>query len=110
MKRILIISVAIFFTSCVNNSEAKFWLNGDLSDGDYIQWSGDNTLANEMIFFGINHNYNFERAKALTFFETALKYDPSLLGRTFFILLLFFFWLDESYSCNFFVYFFSKIS
>ena len=80
MKRILIISVAIFFTSCVNNSKAKFWLNGDLSDGDYIQWSGDNTLANEMIFFGINHNYNFERAKALTFFETALKYDPSLFG------------------------------
>ena len=32
MKRILIISVAIFFTSCVNNSEAKFWSNPSIED------------------------------------------------------------------------------
>ncbi|MAU62757.1 MAG: hypothetical protein CMC38_00170 [Flavobacteriaceae bacterium] len=80
MKKIILI-ISILILGCETNEKgdnAKWQF--DPSDGVYIQWSGDNELANEMLHNAFIHLYNVEREKAMTMFEKVLDYDSSLFG------------------------------
>ena len=46
----------------------------------YIQWFGDDDVANHLTHMGIKHFMNIEREKAYTYFEAAIAQDPSLFA------------------------------
>jgi len=78
-KLILIISIIILGCDTTESNQSNQW-SFDSSDGDYIQWDGENSIANEMLHHAFKHMYNFENEKSITFFEKVLEYDPSLFG------------------------------
>ncbi|NNE01655.1 MAG: tetratricopeptide repeat protein [Eudoraea sp.] len=45
-----------------------------------IEWSGDDDIANAMVWLGLNHLMNIEREKAYTFFDAAVTKDPTLFA------------------------------
>jgi tetratricopeptide (TPR) repeat protein len=47
---------------------------------EYIEWTGDNELANELVHRGMHHLMNIEREKAFTFFDAAVEEDPTLFA------------------------------
>ena len=81
MKNIFSSIVLVLLFSCTTNQniDNATW-SFDSSTGNYIEWQSENTFANEMTNAAFGHMYNFEYEKALTFFEKALLYDPSLFG------------------------------
>ena len=50
------------------------------TESQYIEWSGNDTIANAMVWQGIEHSMNIENEKAFTFFEAAVATDPSLFA------------------------------
>jgi hypothetical protein len=46
----------------------------------YIEWYGDNEVANEMVTRGMEHVMNVEFDKAFVFFEAATQLDSTLFG------------------------------
>ena len=48
--------------------------------GKYIEWFGDNDLANEFAMIGMRHFMNAEQEKAFAFFEAAIAYDPTMFA------------------------------
>ena len=52
----------------------------DATDGKYIQWSGENEVANAMVGKGIFHFLNIEREKAYSFFAGSLEVDSTLFA------------------------------
>ena len=81
MKK-LILLLSILTIGCqtnTQNAENNMW-TFDATDGSYIQWNGDDKNANEMLHHAMNHMYNVEYEKSMTFFEKVLEYDPSLFG------------------------------
>ncbi len=46
----------------------------------YIEWGGDDEIANAMVQHGMDHFMNIEFEKAYAFFEAAVKRDPSLFA------------------------------
>jgi Tfp pilus assembly protein PilF len=50
------------------------------TESQYIEWRGNDTIANAMVWQGINHLMNIENEKAYTFFEAAVAKDPSLFA------------------------------
>ena len=48
--------------------------------GNYIEWFGDNEMANEFAMIGMRHFMNAEQEKAYAFLETALSYDSSMFA------------------------------
>ncbi|MBT8320040.1 MAG: tetratricopeptide repeat protein, partial [Eudoraea sp.] len=50
------------------------------AESQYIQWTGNDTIANAMVWRGIDHLMNVEREKAYTFFEAAVAHDPGLFA------------------------------
>ncbi len=49
-------------------------------ESQYIQWTGNDTIANAMVWRGIDHLMNIEFEKAYTFFDAAVLQDPSLFA------------------------------
>lgn len=49
-------------------------------ESQYIQWGSDDEIANAMVMRGMDHLMNVEREKAYTFFDAAVKQDPSLFA------------------------------
>lgn len=49
-------------------------------ESQFIEWRGEDDVANEMVWRGIDHLMNIEREKAYTFFEAAVAKDPSLFA------------------------------
>lgn len=49
-------------------------------ESQYIQWGGDDDIANEMVRRGMDHMLNVELEKAYTFFDAAVSQDPSLFA------------------------------
>jgi Tfp pilus assembly protein PilF len=45
-----------------------------------IEWTGDDDIANTMVWLGINHYMNIEREKAYTLFDAAVTKDPTLFA------------------------------
>ena len=74
MKKLIpaILVVTILTISCNNTS--------DSTDGKYIQWSGENEVANAMVGKGIFHFLNIEREKAYSFFAGSLEVDSTLFA------------------------------
>ena len=50
------------------------------TESQYIQWSGNDTIANAMVWQGIDNNMNIENEKAFTFFDAAVTKDPTLFA------------------------------
>ena len=50
------------------------------AESQYIQWRGNDTIANAMVWRGIDHLMNVELEKAYTFFDAAVAQDPSLFA------------------------------
>ena len=46
----------------------------------YIEWRGSDTIANALVWRGMDHLMNVEREKAYTFLEAAVTQDPSLFA------------------------------
>ncbi len=74
MKKLIpaILVVTVLTISCNNTS--------DSTDGKYIQWSGENEVANAMVGKGIFHFLNIEREKAYSFFAGSLEVDSTLFA------------------------------
>ena len=74
MKKIipLILVVTVLTISCNKPSDA--------TNEKYIQWFGDNEVANAMVIKGMFHFYNIEYEKAYTFFTGSLEIDSSLFA------------------------------
>ena len=74
MKKLIpaIFVVTVLTISCNNTN--------DSTDGKYIQWSGENEVANAMVGKGIFHFLNIEREKAYSFFTGSLEVDSSLFA------------------------------
>ncbi|MGB5369704.1 MAG: hypothetical protein WBN18_04685, partial [Flavobacteriaceae bacterium] len=50
------------------------------SESQYIEWRGNDTIANAMVWQGIGHYMNIENEKAFTFFDAAVTEDPTLFA------------------------------
>ncbi len=81
MKNTFLTLFIAFIISCTQNTNTDnaTW-SFDSSTGNYIEWQSENVFANEMTNAAFGHMYNIEYEKAVTFFEKALLYDPSLFG------------------------------
>tara|TARA_B100001029_G_scaffold166473_1_gene158934 strand:+ start:1591 stop:2436 length:846 start_codon:yes stop_codon:yes gene_type:complete len=81
MKNTFLTLFIAFIISCTQNTnnDNATW-SFDSSTGNYIEWQSENVFANEMTNAAFGHMYNIEYEKAVTFFEKALLYDPSLFG------------------------------
>tara|TARA_B100001750_G_scaffold69251_1_gene55280 strand:- start:558 stop:1343 length:786 start_codon:yes stop_codon:yes gene_type:complete len=74
MKKLIpvILVVTVLTISCNNTS--------DSTDGKYIQWGGENEVANAMVGKGVLHYINAEWEKAYSFFTGSLEVDSSLFA------------------------------
>ncbi len=80
MKKTLLYLFTCLTISACNNSQnttSKFSAPGP---GKYIEWFGNNDMANEFAMIGMRHFMNAEQEKAYTFFETALSYDSDMFA------------------------------
>ena len=50
------------------------------TESQYIQWTGDDEIANAMVSAGIDCAMNIEFEKAYTFFDAAIAKDPTLFA------------------------------
>lgn len=50
------------------------------TESQYIQWMGSDTIANALVWRGMDHLMNVEREKAYTFFDAAVSKDPTLFA------------------------------
>ncbi len=78
MKKLLIILVVFaLFTYCTtkqNNNEAE------TEKTLYIEWFGENEMANNMVMSGMNHFNNIEFEKSFVFFEKSISLDSTLFA------------------------------
>jgi Tfp pilus assembly protein PilF len=74
MKKLIptILVVTVLIISCNNTS--------DSTEGKYIEWEGENEVANAMVGKGIRHFNNAEWEKAYSFFTGSLEVDSSLFA------------------------------
>ena len=74
MKKLIpaILVVTVLTISCNNTSGS--------TDGKYIEWFGENEVANAMVSKGIFHFLNIEWEKAYSFFAGSLEVDSSLFA------------------------------
>ena len=74
MKKLIptILVVTVLIISCNNTS--------DSTEGKYIEWEGENEVANAMVSKGIFHFLNVEWEKAYSFFTGSLEVDSSLFA------------------------------
>tara|TARA_B100000795_G_scaffold139034_1_gene103969 strand:- start:3132 stop:3974 length:843 start_codon:yes stop_codon:yes gene_type:complete len=79
MKKLILI-LSILILGCETKTPQNNQWTFDDSGGTYIQWAGDNSIANEMLHHAMKHMYNVENEKSMTFFEKVLEYDPTLFG------------------------------
>ena len=65
------------FLAIKNLQKRKLWAE---APSLYIEWYGDNEVANEMVTRGMGHVMNVEFDKAFVFFEAATQLDSTLFG------------------------------
>tara|TARA_A100000164_G_C21799065_1_gene719729 strand:- start:128 stop:928 length:801 start_codon:yes stop_codon:yes gene_type:complete len=80
MKNILYLLTCFNFIACINTNNREEFKYDPPTDGNYIEWLGDNNLANELAMIGMYHFMNAEQEKATVFFEEAIKYDSSMFA------------------------------
>ena len=78
MKKLLIILVVFaLYTNCTtkqNNNETE------TEKTLYIEWFGENEMANNMVMSGMNHFNNIEFEKSFVFFEKSIALDSTLFA------------------------------
>lgn len=80
MKKILFFLTACFtLLACDEASKIESKYTAP-EEGQYIEWFGDNDLANEFAMIGMRHFMNAEQEKAFAFFEAAIAYDPTMFA------------------------------
>ena len=80
MRKLIFPLLALTIMGC-QELQTKFEIKyPKLTDGDYIQWHGDNPLANELALIGLDYFMNIEFEKAYAFFEEALRYDSTMFA------------------------------
>jgi Tfp pilus assembly protein PilF len=72
MKTILKVILTVLLIPVVLVSQEK--------EAQGIEWGGDDDVANAMVWQGLDHHMNIEREKAYTFFDAAVKKDPTLFA------------------------------
>ena len=74
MKKLIpaILVITVLTISCNNTSGS--------TDGKYIEWFGENEVANAMVSKGIFHFLNIEWEKSYSFFTGSLEVDSSLFA------------------------------
>ena len=80
MKKLLFFLIACFALSACNKASKTVSKYSAPEGGKYIEWFGDNELANEFAMIGMRHFMNAEQEKAYAFFEAAIAYDPSMFA------------------------------
>lgn len=50
------------------------------AESQYIEWMGEDEIANAMVSTAIDHAMNIENEKAYAFFDAAVKQDPTLFA------------------------------
>ena len=78
MKNIFLITLLIVLIGCQEKKDP--FIHPASLEGNYIEWLGDNRIANELALTGMYHFMNAEQEKAFTYFEEALRYDPSMFA------------------------------
>ncbi len=78
MKNIFLVTLLVVSIACQNQKD-PFKHPASL-EGNYIEWLGENRIANELALTGMYHFMNAEQEKAYTYFEEALRYDPSMFA------------------------------
>ena len=78
MKNIFLVTLLIVSIGCQEKKDP--FKHPAALEGNYIEWLGENRIANELALIGMNHFMNAEQEKAYTYFEEALRYDPSMFA------------------------------
>ena len=79
MKNILF-PLLVLLIGCEDSQKKLEIKYPKLTDGNYIEWHGDNPLANELALVGVHYFMNIEFEKAYPFFEEALRYDSTMFA------------------------------
>lgn len=58
----------------------SFQLSAQDAEPAGIQWWGEDEMANEFVWKGLDHLLNIEREQAFTYFQAAVEKDPSLFA------------------------------
>ena len=72
-QKIIYFLLSLFATS-------GLWAQSLPKDTKGIMWTGDDEIANALVWRGLNHLMNIEREKAFTYFKAAVEQDPSLFA------------------------------
>ena len=78
MKNIFLVTLLIILIGCQEKKDP--FIHPASLEGNYIEWLGENRIANELALTGMYHFMNAEQEKAFTYFEEALRYDPSMFA------------------------------
>ena len=80
MKKTFLCLFLCFIIIACNNTQKTSSKFSALGPGKYIEWLGNDDMANEFAMIGIRHFLNAEQEKAYAFFETAIYYDPDMFA------------------------------
>ena len=80
MKKIISLLIILNCFACGNQNNSSEFKYGSQRQGKFIEWLGNNSLANELAMIGMYHFLNAEQEKATTFFEEAIRYDSSMFA------------------------------
>jgi tetratricopeptide (TPR) repeat protein len=80
MKKILLFLTVYFTLLACNETSKTVFKYSSPEEGKYIEWFGDNDLANEFAMIGMRHFMNAEQEKAFAFFEAAISYDTTMFA------------------------------
>ena len=80
MKKIIYLLIFLNIIACDNENKKSEFKYDSPPQGKYIEWFGNNSLANELAMIGMYHFTNAEQEKATAFFEEAVKYDSSMFA------------------------------
>ena len=78
MKNIFLVTLLMILIGCQEKKDP--FIHPASLEGNYIEWLGENRIANELALTGMYHFMNAEQEKAFTYFEEALRYDPSMFA------------------------------
>ena len=78
MKNIFLVTLLMILIGCQEKKDP--FIHPASLEGNYIEWLGENRIANELALTGMYHFMNAEQEKAFTYFEEALRYDQTMFA------------------------------
>lgn len=80
MKKLLFVFFACLLLFACDQIKSSDQKNTSTDTGNYIEWIGENEVANQLAIRGMRHFMNAEQEKAYAFFEAAVAEDPSMFA------------------------------